>query len=328
MTIKTRTILGDVHLGKKFVTGVPLNRRGDREAMVWEQFMRSLMNCETDYHIQTGDLFNQFAVTEALLLATANAYVTAVTKNPKTQYILYRGNHDASRDTSLVASFDILAELLGPIPNVTVLREVTVIDDIGFIPWHPFKSANELAIELNHMVLDEGGHGAPLDCVFGHFDVESFGGSEFNLVPTKLLASVTKTIYTGHIHLPTEFERDGVKVVVVGSMQPYAHGEDPTTDWYETVSFEVVDQIISPEVFKNKNLRVIVKPGQIPPEIDCLSLLTKPWKEKIDQEENDMDVEFQEFDMHKLFTGCLTEAKVGQTISDKIMLKFEELRNV
>ncbi|MES0183296.1 hypothetical protein NKK48_01105 [Mesorhizobium sp. C386A] len=35
-----------------------------------------------------------------------------------------------------------------------------------------------------------------------------------------------KVAYTGHIHLPDEFERDDVKVIQVGSMQPYAQGED------------------------------------------------------------------------------------------------------
>lgn len=326
------TKLGDVHLGRKFVTGVPLHRRGDREAMVWKQFTESLWNCKTLFHVQTGDLFDQFAVPEALLLATALVYKDAALFNPDTTYVIYRGNHDASRDTDKASSFDVLAELLSGIENIYVLRDPTTISHaqghLGFIPWHPFKSSEELAQELISQAMCL----ISFEAIFGHFEVDSFGGHDFNLIPTKTLAAVTKTIYTGHIHLPTEFERDGVRVVVVGSMQPYAHGEDPRTDWYETVSFTDLQEDLEDGTtrFQDINLRVIVRPGEVVPEVDCLSLITKPFVEKVeeDDEPDNLEVNFADFNMHSLFTGCLAEAQVRPVIAERIMNKYEELKNV
>ena len=322
------TVLGDTHLGKRFITGVPLHRRGDREAMVWEQFQDSLINCATALHVQTGDLFDQFAVPEALLLAVANTYREAAAKNDNTIYVLYRGNHDASRDTDKASSFDVLHDLLEDVQNVHVLREVSSFvahgKVYGFIPWHPFKSAEELAVELV-------AYGHQYVAVFGHFEVDSFGGHDFNLVPTKTLSAVTKLIYTGHIHTPTEFERDGVRVVVVGSMQPYSHGEDPENHWYETVAFDDLTKALSNGVgWVDLNLRVIIRPGEVVPEIDCLSLITKPYTEKLmdDDEPDNMEVNFAEFNMHTLFVGCLNHSGVRLPIAEKILAKYEELKNV
>ncbi len=324
------TTLGDVHLGHQFVTGVPLHRRGDREKMVWDDFVESLENCQKPYHIQVGDLFHTFAVPEALLLNVANAYKNAAEINPEVEYILYRGNHDASRDTEKSASFDVLADLLNGIKNILVLREVTTVrfsdgNLYGFLPWHPFKSAEELAVELI-----EDRQGQRFAAVFGHFETESFGGHDFNLIPTKTLSTVTDTVYTGHIHTPGEFERDGVTVFVVGSMQPYSHGEDPTGEWYKTIPFDAF--AIAPEgEFEDINLRVIVKPGEVPVITDnVLSLVTKPFVEVIegDEQPDNLEVKFEEFNMHSLFISCLTNANVRPTIAEKIQSKFEELKNV
>ncbi|WP_204307606.1 hypothetical protein, partial [Enterobacter hormaechei] len=51
---------------------------------------------------------------------------------------------------------------------------------------------------------------------YGHWDVDPRSPSH-NLIPTKELAAlgITKA-YTGHVHLPSTFKRDGVEVEVVG----------------------------------------------------------------------------------------------------------------
>lgn len=336
----TITHLGDVHLGRKFTNGVPLNRRGDREAMVWEAFVASLMNCDTEFHIQPGDLFDTFSVPEALLLQVAGAYRVAARMNPKTTYVIMRGNHDASRDESKASSFDVLADLLNFHVNIKVLREVTILatnetsytesnlnNRLGFIPWHPFKSAEVLAQELV-----EKAQGAKLQSVYGHFETESFGGDDFNLVPTKTLSAITDSIRTGHIHLPGEFVRDGVTVMVIGSMSPYAHGEDANESMYMTRPFEEVLAILeaAPQVFMDMNVRVIVKPGEVVPEIPgVLAQTTKPYQEKaVALEEEVLEVKYEDFNMRSLFDGCLTAKGIRQPIADKITAKFEELKNV
>lgn len=334
MTDTTITDLGDTHLGRKFTTGVPLERRGDREKMVWNEFVTSLMECDTDWHIQTGDLFDGFAMPEALVLDVALMYRQAAYTNPDTFYVVYRGNHDASRDTNKASSFDVLAELLKDLQNVKVLKEVTILahgaDTIGFIPWHPFKSAQELAVELIELRKKIYGVASkPLTMVYGHWDVQSFGGSTFNLVPTDILNAVTTLVKTGHIHKPDTFTKDGVKVVVVGSMQPYAHGEDPADIWYKTVTLDHLP-LVPEGYFHDVNVRVLIKPGEFVPEIPrVLSLITKVVKPGYEEgDDESLEVEFEEFDMGALFRQCLKNNNVGAEVSNLILAEFEELKNV
>ncbi len=309
--------LGDVHLGKKFITGVPLHRKGDRERMVQDDFLNQLCNTKADMHVQVGDLFDTFAVEEAIVLFASSSYKHAAKRNPNTTYIIVRGNHDASRDTTKSSSFDVFAELMMGVDNVIVLNDVCQFNGYGFIPWHPFKSSTELAYELTKDYKD-------LKAVIGHWDVQSFGGDDFNLVPTNVLCHVTKTIYTGHIHLPSVFERDGVTVNVVGSMQPYSHAEDANGRWYTTLP---VEQFLTEDhaLFEDYNVRVLVKEPTDLPQIDCLSLITKKVAEGEEVLENDMDVAFDAFDMQSLFQDVLQG--VGKDVARKILDKYEELKN-
>ena len=52
--------------------------------------------------------------------------------------------------------------------------------------------------------------------------------------------------YTGHTHLPQKFTRAGVEVIVTGSMQPMAHGEDPDERFYMTRSLTEVEAVRTP----------------------------------------------------------------------------------
>lgn len=321
--------IGDVHLGRRFTNGVPLHRRGDRERMVREDFRERLMNVDgATIVVQTGDLFDSFTVPEEVVLDTARIVSEAAQRNPNTIYVFYRGNHDASRDTSKASSFDVFAELLKHVPNVNVFRNVSILTrgdtKIGFIPWHPFDSADILATRLIQEWPD-----VKFDAVYGHWDIETYGGDNtFNIIPTKILSNVTKAVKTGHIHKPRKFERDGVSVDVVGSMQPYAHGEDPGTTYYKTTRFEDFAAYGETEKAwcRNLNLRVLVKPGQEAEPIDCLSFITKKVDERGD-EEADIEVAMASFDMDRLFHEALQESTVGQSVADQVVAKFKELRN-
>lgn len=324
------TILGDVHLDKRFRTGVPLHRIGEREKLVWEDFERSLMECKTPMHVQTGDLFDQFAVSEACVLKAASLYRKAAKENRDTDYIVYRGNHDASRDTDKKSSFDVFYELMTG-TGVHVLDTIDFISRggklYGFIPWHPFKSSTELAHDLLKIL--ETAPGRKLDAVFGHWDVESFGGDDFNLVPTNVLKHITDTIYTGHIHKPTMFVRDGVYVDVVGSMQPYSHSEDNLSAWYDTIKLDELNhvlEVVGQDAYQNMNIRVLIQKGDLVPEVDCLSLVTKLVDEITDDEQPD-EVVMAEFDMAALFKQSLTEQGVGANVMEAILTKFGEIKH-
>src|SRR3546814_19137811 len=56
------------------------------------------------------------------------------------------------------------------------------------------------------------------------------------LFPYTTLFRSGLTIYSGHYHLPGEYEVDGHTVVCTGSMEPYSHAEDPSGDLYVTLT--------------------------------------------------------------------------------------------
>lgn len=307
------TILGDVHLGRRFTTGVPIHRLGEREEMVWKQFEDSVLNCKTALHVQVGDIFDAFTVDPTTVLRVAETYLKA----PKeVTYVLLRGNHDASRDAEKRSSFDLLHAILRGVENIFVVRdEPAAILGYGFCPWHPFRSAAEQAELLEAW-------GIQCQAVFGHWDTQSFGGSEHNLIPLEVLRRFTDHAVTGHIHLPQNYESGGVRVTVTGSMQPYSHAEDPTGRWYVTVTREQYEA----GDFTDKNVRVVLDPDDNDPlpEKNYLSLVTKRGEA---QAVESIEVDFDDFDMSKLFKSSLEENGVGKTVMDQIMTKFQELRN-
>ena len=67
-------------------------------------------------------------------------------------------------------------------------------------------------------------------------------------------------------------------------MQPMAHGEDPEERLYVTRSLAEVEA--DPDTFKDKCLRVDLKPGEIfDMEIDCLQLMVRRPDQELDSEQ-------------------------------------------
>lgn len=323
------TWLGDVHLDKKFRTGVPLHRLGEREAMVWQQFEETLAKCEDPLLVQVGDLFDQYSVSETAVLKAAGLYKFYATHNPHRKFVIYRGNHDASRDVSKKSSFDVFAELMEGTPNVFVFRDTVATltvegRDYGFLPWHPFKTAEQLAFDL----ISET-RGKKLEAVFCHCDVESFGGSGDNLIPTKILSQITDTVVTGHIHIPDAYRVDSVNVIITGSMQPYSHGEDLTGQLYKSLTLEEFNNS-DMELWKNMNVRILLQPGEVlPAAIDCLSFIGKTISaisEEDEEDDSEFEVGFDSFNMDQLFSDALRERQVGNEVSQQIEKKYKELK--
>jgi DNA repair exonuclease SbcCD nuclease subunit len=215
-------------------------------------------------------------------------------------YIL-RGNHDASRNSQNRTSFDLFEAIVSSEENIVCLTEPLLVHDdrIGLCPYSVFGTAEEFLQEILSV-------GTP-ELVVGHWDI-AFGAD--NLIPTQLMqeADITYAV-TGHDHLRRREKRHGVEIEVYGSMQPYSHSEDATGEWYVTVTLE---EALNGD-FKNKNVRVLLKDGEIlPTDIECLSIVGKriTTDEKIEVDTS----EFESFNMAE----ALAEA-IPEVIRERVM---------
>jgi predicted phosphodiesterase len=251
--------LGDPHLGRTFIHDVPLHRRGDRERMVQEDFVRQLVPSGR-LHVCMGDLFDKPVVPLETILFAAQHYQAAAKQHPNSVFVVIRGNHDAGRDLERVTAFDVFAQLVADIPNIYVVFDILRFEQNVFFGWQPETTADAQAAAAG---LREG------DTVFGHWDVDLRGDGRYR-IPTEVFSEAGVVhAYTGHIHKPEQFTRDGVAVTVVGSMQPYAHGEGDSL--YITLTLaELAVRDVS-----NMCVRVALAPGEVIETIpNCLQFKT------------------------------------------------------
>lgn len=300
--------LGDPHMGRKFKTGVPLHRLGDREEMQWKQLEDELLATEADVHVCMGDIFDKFIVSPETVLRVAGLYHTACEGKPNTQFILIKGNHDVSRNAEKASSFDLLLRIVQKYGNMWVVdQEPVVWENLGFVPYDPFHPTTELLAELPD----------DLDAVFGHWDVVDFGGE--NVLPAaEIAAKGIKLAITGHDHTAREEIRNGVRIIVTGSMQPYTHGEDPEQKMYITLPVA--------ELYKhdltNMNVRVLLEEGEtLPTDLNCLSLTGKRVAKEGEEEISMAD--FEGLDLNQQLSKALEE----NPMAEKIMQFFEGARH-
>lgn len=131
-------LMGDPHLAKTFVHGVPLHRRGAREAMVWEAFTANLEAAEADVHVCMGDLFERPIVPYDAILRAADIYRKVASEKQQTQFVILRGNHDIlARDLERASAFDLFGRLVFDLPNITVVADTTMIDGNLFVSFDP-----------------------------------------------------------------------------------------------------------------------------------------------------------------------------------------------
>jgi DNA repair exonuclease SbcCD nuclease subunit len=290
--------MGDPHLGKRFKTGVPLHRIGDREQLVWDQFKAELMQATPGLHIMLGDLFDKFIVPPEVVLFAADTYLQAVAANPNTTYVVLKGNHDGSRDQS-TSSFDLFTRLVSG--HVVVIDQPCVIKNYGFIPYDHFQTATDQVLQL-----PEG-----LARIFTHLDYADWGGD--HVIPTELLATrgITK-VTNGHDHLCRVESRHGVEVTMHGSLQPYSHDQDADGTWYRTLSLADLEGLDTSRL----NLRVLLEDGDVlPVGVDCLSLTGK----RVKAEDTSLEVDTTEFN------GFDMEAEITAVVDPSIL---EELLGV
>ncbi len=305
-------LIGDPHIGRKFKTGVPVHRLGEREASVKNQLYAEVASTDNTPVIIMGDLFDTYSIPDELTLWVSETLNEAA--QWKEVYVL-RGNHCVSRDAEKRGSFDVLEKLC---PNVVFVKGVWEIQlENGYLAlfgYDAFKSATELANQLT------------VNCnylaAFGHYDLTSHG-SDFNLVPTEVFAALKIPVaYTGHIHKGQTIERHGVTVHAVGSMQPYAHGEQAEGDLlYQTLTLEEFNAR-NPEDFLDVNLRILLKGDEVfDTQLDCLSLV---FKHIANDEAEPLEVAYDSFNSDNILTECLDG--VSANLADWVRTRLGELK--
>ena len=180
-------VVGDPHLGKAFMNGVPLARRGERECLLRQAFLQALNPQGARIHVLLGDLFDRPKVSFETIFFAAEAYREIVQANPQVEFFILAGNHDLSRDSTHVSALQLFQMMV----SVSVLTEPTRIgEDLLAVPWSPWKTAAEVVGEINENAVT----------AFGHWDLDGNGP---NLIPTKALARLgIKRVFNGHVHQP------------------------------------------------------------------------------------------------------------------------------
>ena len=283
--------IGDPHLGKKFEAGVPLHRRGERERKQLQHFINEL-EVEADVIIIVGDLFDHPYVGYSVVDAAARALLSAAERNDNRRYYVMAGNHDLPRLITSVGAFhDLEQRLEGRYWNLRVVRRPLVEEGIAFFPWEWDRRADA-------QVKDVENEEAYL--AVGHWDLSMFEGKDDHLAPVEELQRAfgpNVGIWSGHYHVPGEYTVKGVKIECTGSLEPYSHDQDPSGALYVTLPLNRILEAPASE-FKDKCVRVILKPGEELPDLDCLALTHK--REANEKVIRETTTSLRDFDWNKV----------------------------
>lgn len=300
-------LIGDPHLGRKFETGVPLHRRGEREVLQMALFQRELNTLDVDKVVVMGDLFDHPHVGYGVVLRTFQAL-----QQTFNEVIVMTGNHDEPRKRDVVCAIDILEEMCSSLSHVAFVRHTPQqIDGIAVFPWNWTQTATEQVLDF----VPDG----DLTMIVGHWDLIDYGGDTSHIAPTLALrerVSATAPIFTGHYHVPGGYEVDGVEITCTGSMEPYTHGEDPEGVRYITLTLEELETC--GQDLTDMCVRVLLKEGEeLPLDLDCLALTGKRVKETSTQLE---EIDVENFSWKDILTDALADVPphVKDFIDDKL----------
>lgn len=300
-------LIGDPHLGRKFETGVPLHRRGERETLQLERFEQELNTPDANLVVIVGDLFDHPHVGYGVVLKTFELLQTT-----SSRVVVMTGNHDEPRKRDVVSAIDLLDTLCFNLPHVEMVRHNPAqIEGLALFPWSWTETAEEQVAAFQQQ-------GEIFACI-GHWDLIDYGGDTSHMAPTKAIRDLISSdcpILTGHYHIEGDFEVDGVTVTCTGSMEPYSHGEDPNGERYLT--FTLAELEANTRDLTNMCVRVLLDEGEeLPTDLDCLALTAKrlraadieledinadnfSWKEILEQSLEGVPSHVQEFITDKL----------------------------
>lgn len=248
-------LIGDCHLGRVFKNDVPLNRRGEREAIFQQKFVEELRKGGAyPTCVQVGDLFDKAVVSLETLLFTMRVIREVAGEFPNTQFLFMAGNHDISRQSDRTSCFEVLTQLLKDVSNVRFALDTPLVHG-GEMLLIPF-SYGDFAEKLRGLT-------GKYRFICTHEDESVLIANRKEL--QKLLAEGGQVL-NGHIHLSSDmgFFRN------VGSLLPLAHGEDGEEEMFLTLAASDLPHI-DPALLKNMCVRIRLEPGEVAPDpIDCL----------------------------------------------------------
>lgn len=291
LNIKTNTCsynvqtIGDVHLGRTFRTGVSTSNFGIRERLVLKDF-ESLLNPDEESQINfvvvMGDLFDKFIVKPSVVNNAVKLIESAVKQNPYIHYFIIPGNHDLSKDKTKVSSYHLFNKIfesnlynnLSVIFNESILYKVS--EDLYFYldaydPFHKESTDENLELIFKDTISKDS-----QVISFGHWDNPKNDFAHY--LPSESILKYSNMIVSGHIHTPEKFQKDKIKYIYTGSLQPYSHAEDPNNTYYKTILYTDLEKLLKKshehlEKFKYLNVRINCYPGYLISEpLDCLSL--------------------------------------------------------
>ena len=281
------SVISDTHFGRTFKEGVSLDRRGEYEAKILDDFGEFLLHPQTNIVVHAGDLFDTPEVNYEVLLKVYSKIRNAALENPLVCYYFIAGNHDLNRDDSKNehCSFRLLQILLKTERNVEfVLENLVVRRDNAVIDLFPWDYKNE-----EFKVFPE------VNYVIGHFN---------DPVP-EAIANFKGIKLSGHFH-KRHLTADGT--FFVGSFYPIAFGEESDDSEMITLTLNQYENMNNEEL-KNKRVRILLKEGEtLPVEHDCLQLIGK----KV-SEEKDINLEVtqcEDCDFKQMFFECLKDCKL------------------
>lgn len=281
------SIITDTHFGRTFKEGVSLDRRGEYEAKILDDFGEFLSHPQTNIVVHAGDLFDTSEVNYEVLLKVYSKIRNAALENPLVCYYFIAGNHDLNRDDSKNehCSFRLLQILLKTERNVEfVLENLVVRRDNSVIDLFPWDYKNE-----EFKVFPEANY------VIGHFN---------DPVP-EAIANFKGIKLSGHFH-KRHLTADGT--FFVGSFYPIAFGEESDDSEMITLTLNQYENMNNEEL-KNKRVRILLKEGEtLPVEHNCLQLIGKKVSEE--KEVNLEVTQCEDCDFKQMFFECLKDCKL------------------
>lgn len=281
------SVITDTHFGRTFKEGVSLDRRGEYEAKILDDFGEFLLHPQTNLVVHAGDLFDTPEVNYEVLLKVYSKIRNAALENPLVCYYFIAGNHDLNRDDSKNehCSFRLLQILLKTERNVEfVLENLVVRRDNAVIDLFPWDYKNEefkVSPEVNYVI--------------GHFN---------DPVP-EAIANFKGIKLSGHFH-KRHLTADGT--FFVGSFYPIAFGEESDDSEMITLTLNQYENMNNEEL-KNKRVRILLKEGEtLPVEHDCLQLIGKKVSEE--KEVNLEVTQCEDCDFKQMFFECLKDCKL------------------
>lgn len=293
-------IISDLHFGRKFRTGVPLDRRGEIEKMIEDSFVSEL---ETIGDYQTmviaGDLFDSpFADTDTIFKVYEHL------KDLLCTVYIIAGNHDLSRDPTKKTAWDILKEMLSGNPYIKMIKDepfYAQLTNILVVPWGCEEKVTEEQMNKAKFVV-------------GHFELDSL--SKMPKAPN------TSLILSGHYHLPQK--NSGIQYV--GSILPLTFGEyDSYRDFEYMRTMTLSEYEEQKESLRNVRVRIRLKKGEELPVGDNITLQLVGIN---DIEDNDLtlklDNENEDLDLKSLYKKCLAECRR----KDELWFRYIQLKGV